>query len=100
MDQARKKEALERIAARWNQQAIPCSVVHGVAGYPPTVGRDLDVLLSADRVGEAFAVAESSLRQAGCAIAVPPPIWGKRVVGVFDQGQSFESAELHFLPKL
>ena len=71
---------LEAVAQRWNREAIPYAVAHGIEAYPNAVGRDLDVLVRPRHVRRAIAIAAAVLSSEGCVVVRPPRIWGERIV--------------------
>lgn len=86
-----RPETAAALARRWNAAELRYAVVHGIEGYPASVGRDLDVIVDEADVEEALTAARSSLVKSGWEVVEPPPIWGRRLVGVAaTSGEMFE----------
>lgn len=92
-------QVLESIAAAWNRAGINYAVAHGLEEYPDRIGRDLDVFVEASHAAEAIEIARQCLRQCGCAIAQPPPLWGQRLVAFKHEGWR-DAIEIHTISKL
>ena len=86
---------LEQIAEAWNQAGVDYAVTHGLGRYPTGVGRDLDVMFTAQSVLKSLSIASQVLEDNGYSIAFPHPIWGRRVVGVHTTGAASSAIEIH-----
>ena len=42
------------IAKKWNEASVPYAVVHGVENYPQKIGRDIDLVMSKEKIAEAL----------------------------------------------
>lgn len=89
-------EIAEVCATVWTSLGINWVAVHGLEGYPDTLGRDIDILV-ADHDRKALEHSTVDLfRRSGLAVARPPDIWGTRVLG-FGEGQALE---IHAVSKI
>ena len=71
---------VKQLAHAWNEGGLNYAVLHGLENYPRSLGRDLDVLVQADHVKEALAVATRILEEEGWTVVHPPAIWGERLL--------------------
>lgn len=90
-------EAFAKEAKRRKMQWI---VLHGIEGYPDTIGRDLDAYCKnrSDILDAALLFEDVALQNklTKC-IVFPHPIWGKRVLAI---SKDYDVAELHILYKI
>ena len=91
-----RREALEQVARAWNTNCIRYGVAHGLAEYPQVVGRDLDVVVERQQVAHALSTATQVLRHAHWKTALPPKLYGDRLVA-FRNG---EALEIHLLERI
>jgi hypothetical protein len=91
-----RKRFYEHFARTANDSGIRWTVLSGIDGYPPGIGRDLDVACAgrddADQLCKVFlsCLHEHTFRW----IVYPSPIWGRRILGIT---QDYETVELHIV---
>ena len=90
----------EAFAKEAKRKEIQWIVLHGIEGYPDTIGRDLDAyckkpndILDAALLFEKVAMQNKLTK----CIVFPHPIWGKRVLAI---SKDYDVAELHILYKI
>lgn len=73
-----KIELAEMIAVTLSDASIGFAVVHGLESYPQSLGRDLDILISAASIPRALAVVEKALENVQCRLMVHHRFSGDR----------------------
>ncbi len=92
--------AAEAVATAWNENGIPYCVLRGIEGYPESIGRDLDVLVEKESVGEALTIARATLCGLGYRVGVPVNVvWVRKVLGTRGSGWN-DSIALDFFTDL
>ena len=87
--------AAELVAA-WNDLGVRFVIVHGLDGYPATVGRDLDILVHEADSSVLLGASHQILEREGWVAIEPPDMWGKRIVAF----SGVEALEVHTVSKL
>ena len=90
---------VKQLAHAWNEGGLNYAVLHGLENYPRSLGRDLDVLVQADHVKEALAVAKKILEEGGWTVVHPPAIWGERLLA-FNGCSWNDVLEVHTMTRL
>ncbi|PKG82549.1 hypothetical protein CXF85_13790 [Colwellia sp. 75C3] len=96
-DFAYRKEVYEQFAHAANAENIRWCVLHGIEGYPNSIGRDLDITCDTKAEGERLiniyrGIVDNHPRTKK--MVIPSPIWGDRVLGI---SNSLDVAELHLI---
>lgn len=76
-----RKQTVEEICRAWNSAGLPYAVLHGLDGYPGTVGRDLDVLILRDRLDDCVRIVRNCMQNAGCVVCIHRRPWAVWIVG-------------------
>ena len=97
---AYRKSIYARFAAQARAAGLEWIVLHGIEGYPESIGRDLDaVCIDREATQRACALFEGAAQEQPDTLAVvyPNPLWGKRVLAI---SRRYEVAELHILYRI
>lgn len=93
-------QALEILANTWNKSGLSYSVLHGLEGYPHSVGRDLDVCMKRADTTRGADLAESELRKDGWFTVRFDRIWAHWLFGFRYHHGKVEGLEIDFLPTM
>ncbi len=93
-------QAWETVAKAWNKSGLSYSVLHGLEGYPHSVGRDLDVCMRRADINRGANLAEGELRKDGWFTVRFDRIWAHWLFGFRYQHGTVEGLEIDFLPTM
>lgn len=95
-----RKLIYEEFAKRARAEGLEWIVLHGIEGYPESIGRDLDsYCVDGDTITKACELFEKVAmgKEDTLYVIYPNPLWGKRVLAI---SQNYEVAELHVLYRI
>lgn len=76
---------------------IDYTILNGLDPETGVLGRDIDVLVCSGDMQRARSIAVDNLRSEGFRIAVPPDLWGARVIGCRTVKNGIQAVEMHFI---
>lgn len=95
-----RKSIYEEFAKEARAEGLEWIVLHGIEGYPESIGRDLDsYCIDTQTIFRACELFENVAKANEDTLYViyPSPLWGKRVLAV---SKNYEVAELHILYRI
>jgi hypothetical protein len=88
----------EALANAWNKSGLDYSVLHGLEGYPNSVGRDLDICVQRPDIVKAADLAEQELLKEGWVTVRLDLIWAHCLFAFRHRDGKTEGLEVDFLP--
>ena len=95
-----RKSIYEDFAKDARAEGLEWIVLHGIEGYPESIGRDLDsYCIDTQTIFRACELFENAAKKNKDTLYVmyPNPLWGKRVLAI---SKDYEVAELHILYRI